>query len=149
MSIGAKKGRNNMEWPKPESNMIPEGHYLFRLREEPEMETFAFTDKKGKDRQGTKMTFFAVGTNDTGEFDVRESLFVWDKRYADLCVALNVDHGKDIRVTGEMFQADIIHEPDKKDPTKTWPRIINILPHIAGMEFPEAAGSDDDDNIPF
>jgi hypothetical protein len=134
--------------PKPEANMIPEGHYVFRFREEPEMETFTFMDKKGKEREGTKITFYAVGANEGGEFDVRESLFVWDKRYADLCAALNVDHGKDIRLTGEVFEGDIIHEPDKRELTKVWPRIIKIIPHVVeGGAFPEAASGDDD--IPF
>ena len=136
-----------MRLPKPEANMIPEGHFVFRLREEPETETFTFTDKKGKEREGTKVTFFFVGTNDAGEFDVRESLFVWDKRYADLCLALGVDHGKDSQIPGPSFEADIIHEPDKRDLTKVWPRLIKITPRpVEGADFPEGAS---DDDVPF
>lgn len=138
------------KWPKPESNMIPEGHYVFRFREEPIFEPYTFTDKKtGNDRQGQKITFFAVGSSGDEEFDVRESFFVWDTRYADLCAAVGVEHGKDIKVGGAHFEGEIIHEASKKDPTKVYPRIINIAAHFEGdMEFPEGDKTGDD-GCPF
>jgi hypothetical protein len=139
-----------MEWPKPENNTIPEGHYVFRLREDPEFETWTFTDKKsGKEKIGTKITFFAIGVNADGdEYEVRESMPVWDKRYADLCAALFVDHGKDIKMAGAHFEGDVIHEPDKKDIMKSWPRITKIVAHVGEMDFP--AGEDvKEDDTPF
>jgi len=136
-------------WPKPESNLAPEGHYVFRLREDPEFEPYTYNDKKtGKPRQGNKITFFAIGTNEAGEFTVRESMFVWDVRYADLCAALNVEHGRDIKMAGAKFEGRVIHEEDQKDPTKKYARIVDIRPFAD--DVPEAAGEPSgDEDIPF
>lgn len=137
-------------WPKPESNMIPEGHYTFQLRAEPTFEEWDYTDKNGTPRTGRKIHLEVVGTNDAGEFNAQDNFPVWDKRYADLCAALRVDHGADIRMAGATFEADVKYEPDRKNPTKSWPRIINIVSANGGEpEFPEAASKGDDDDIPF
>jgi hypothetical protein len=136
-------------WPKPESTLIPVGRYEFRLKEEPVFEPWTFTDKKtGKAKEGNKITFFAIGSNDAGEFDVRESFFVWDKRYADLCSALGVDHGHDIKMAGARFHGEIIHEPDKRELSKVWPRIINIMPADYSESFPTETESADE-VVPF
>jgi hypothetical protein len=138
-------------WPKPESNVIPEGHYTFRLREEPVFEPFDYTEKKtGKQGQGTRIIIFVVGTNGIGEeFSAREQMPAWDPRYTDLCEALGVDHGRDIKMAGARFEGDVIHEPDKKDLTKSWPRIIKIK---RAADAPADADDDvpaGDDAIPF
>lgn len=127
-------------WPEPESRMIPEGHYTFRLSEEPDFETWDYTDKKtGKPRVGRKIIVQLVGKNDGGEFEMRADIPVWDTRYADLCAALGVDHGQDISMAGAEFEADVYHEPDGRDPSKSWPRLKGI----------KAAGAADGNDIPF
>jgi hypothetical protein len=138
-------------WPKPESNLAPEGHYVFRLREDPEFEPYTYNDKKtGEPRQGNKITFFAIGANEAGEFTVRESFFVWDPRYADLCAALGVDRGRDIRMAGAEFEGRVIHEADRNGPTKKYARIVDIR-----ASSNATAGGDDEvpplgeDPIPF
>ena len=137
-------------WPEPENIMIPEGHYVFTLREDPAFETWAYTDKKGREREGNKILLEVVGVNDAGEFDAHDQIPVWDKRYADLCAALFVEHGKDIRMAGAEFEADIKYEPDRKDARKSWPRIINITAHGGEPEFPEGTKTNGDGSeIPF
>jgi hypothetical protein len=135
-------------WPEPTNVLIPEGHYTFRLSEEPELEEFPYTVKRtGEERTGTKIKIFVIGTNESGEeFNAQESLFAWDPRYTNLCAALNVDHGRDIRSKGSTFEADVKYEPDRKNPTKSWPRIINIA---AVLDFPADKQANADDDVPF
>jgi len=137
-----------MRWPEPEGRAkIPEGHYSFRLNREPELIGFTYTDKEGKEREGRKIKIFAIGVGNNGEFPVVDTIVAWDERYRDLCVALGVDHGRDIQVAGSYFEADIKHELDKKDPTKSYPRLVNIAKRSDVPDIgPEPAGGDD---IPF
>jgi hypothetical protein len=132
-----------MQWPKPENRKIPEGHYQFRLNREPELKKFPFKDKHGEDREGRRLIIYAIGLGDEGEFSVVDSFLPWEDRYADLCAALGVEHGKDIQVEGSIFEADIKWEPQKNDPTKTWPRIVNI---VIPKEFKSKSEGDD---VPF
>ena len=128
-------------WPEPENRMIPEGHYTFRLSEEPDFEEWDYTDKKtGKPRVGRKIILQLVGKNDGGEFEMRADIPVWDTRYAELCGALHVDHGRDIEMAGAEFEADVYHEADNRDPSKSWPRLKGIK---------AVGGADDETEIPF
>jgi hypothetical protein len=131
-------------WPKPENEKIPEGHYQFRLNREPEFKKFPYV-KNGIEKEGTKIVVFAVGLGEKGQFSVRDEIVTWDPRYADLCSALHVEHGRDIQVAGAVFEADIVHEPDRKDPTKSWPRMANISGSGDGPATAEGEG----DDIPF
>lgn len=131
-----------MIWPKPEREKIPEGHYQFRLNREPELKAFAYTDKNGVEREGRKVVIFATGLNAGGEYQVADAFLPWEDRYKSLCTALGVEHGKDIAVSGAVFEADIRHEADRRDPTKSWPRIVNI---VHKGDVPDQAG----DDIPF
>ncbi len=124
-------------FPEPEGfKLIPEGHYEFRINREPVLEKYHYTDKDGADKEGRRMVVFAVGLNDQGEFMIRDVMAVFEPRYRELCEALKVEHGRDIAITGAVFEADVKHEPSKKDPTKIFPRLVNIT------------GKDGDD-IPF
>jgi hypothetical protein len=134
-----------MKWPEYEGKAkIPEGHYQFRLYKEPELKAFTYTSKDGIEKSGRKVVLYAIGLNETGSFSVIDNIIAWEERYRDLLDALHVEHGKDIDMEGAVFEADIIHEADKKDPTKSWPRIVNIRP--CG-DVPSAQGIADD--IPF
>jgi hypothetical protein len=134
-----------MKWPESEARKLPpEGHYSFRVNREPELKKVTFKDKEGNDKEGRKIIFYAVGINDTGEYPISDGFFPWESRYEELLAALGVEHGKDIQVTGAYFTADIKHQPDKKDPTKVYPRLANIQ----GQGDVPASNVPDDD-IPF
>lgn len=122
-----------MKWPEPKKG-IPEGHYAFTLLEEPEL----FKSESGKLRLQLQLEATPGGHKH------KESFFPWEERYEDLCKALGVEHGRDIRMTGASFQGDVAYEPDRRDPTKQYARIKNIIP--AG-EF--AAEGDEGGDIPF
>ena len=123
-------------WPKPEGfELIPEGHYEFRLNKEPELKGFKYT-VDGTEKEGRKMVIYAVGLNGSGEYRIREAIATFDPRYKELCDALKVEHGRDIQMEGSIFEADVKHEADKSNPTKVYPRLVNIT-------------SKGDDDIPF
>jgi hypothetical protein len=135
-----------MQWPEFEGRVkIPEGHYSFRMNREPELKSFPYKDKDGNAKSGRKIVIYAIGLNDEGEFPVVDAIVAWEERYADLCKALGVEHGRDLVMAGSRFEADIIHEPDKTDPTKSYPRLTNI---IAVADIPPSTGPGDED-IPF
>jgi len=131
-----------MIFPAPENVKIPEGHYQFRLNREPELKKFTFTDAKtGESREGRKVVIYATGLNSEGEYRISDALLPWEQRYADFLKALGIEHSKDINVQGATFEADVIHEADRKDPLKSWPRLQNIK----GREDVPDGG----DDIPF
>jgi hypothetical protein len=114
-------------FPEPEGfKLIPEGHYEFRINKEPELQKYTYTDKDGNSKEGRRLKVFAVGLNGQGEWLITDTIAVFEPRYRELCEALNVEHGKDISVTGTIFEADVKHEASKKDPTKVFPRLANI-----------------------
>ena len=125
-------------WPEPKTG-IPEGSYTFTLNREPELQKFQTS--KGESR---RLVLFVVGN--PGEHSHKESFVPWDPRYDDLCRALNVQHGRDITMEGAEFDAEIIYEDDKSDPSKSWPRLRNIRPVTEGV--PKGRTAEEDD-IPF
>ena len=128
-----------MMWPKSENERIPEGHYSFRLNREPELKAFSSTDREGRPKEGRRIILYVRGIGDQGEFSHVESFVPWEERYAQLCKALHVDHGRDIEMEGAMFEADIKHEPDPNNPLKSYARIVNIVVPAEG----------DGDDVPF
>jgi hypothetical protein len=137
-----------MRFPEYEGKKkIPAGHYQFRLNKEPELIAFPYKDAKtGEEKKGHKIKLYAVGINSAGEFSVIDQIPAWDPRYADLLKALQIEHGRDIQVEGSVFEADIIHEADKTDPTKSYPRIVKIIPTSDIPQGKDVGGGDD---IPF
>ena len=123
-----------MKWPEPKKG-TPEGHYTFTLNPEPEL----FKSERGSLRIAFSFTAMP------GNISHKESFFPWEDRYEDLCKVLSVEHGKDIRMDGASFDGDIIYEPSKQDPTKSYARIKNIRP--AGEFCPKTGDGDGD--IPF
>lgn len=135
-----------MQWPEFEGRVkIPIGHYSFRLNREPELKSFPYKDKDGNAKSGRKIVIYAIGLNETGEFPVVDAIVAWEPRYADLCKALGVEHGRDVVMAGSRFEADIVHEADKVDATKSYPRLTNIT---AVADIPPSTGPGDED-IPF
>jgi len=133
-----------MRWPEPENKKIPEGHYQFRLNREPELVPITITDKDGNKRESRRLKIYARGIGTEGEFGVVDSFVPWEDRYGDLCAALGVDHGRDIQMEGAIFEADIKYQTAGNDPTKSYPRIVNIV--VANDPTP---ASGDGDDIPF
>jgi hypothetical protein len=134
------------EWPSPQAGIPPEGSYAFRVTKEPDIKEFDYTKKDGSEHIGKRLVLYVEASNETGTFNVVDSFIPWEPRYADLCAALNVEHGKDIHVSGRTFLGEIIHEADKKDAKKIYPRIIKIK---AGDEDTPFSGEDDESEIPF
>jgi hypothetical protein len=137
-----------MIWPTFEGNKkIPEGHYTFKFNREPELLGFTYKDKDGQEKKGRKIKVYATTydavSND--EYRIIDAIVAWEDRYADLCAALRVEHGRDLQMEGAVFQADVKYEADKNDPTKAYPRLVNIKPHDDVPQGKDVGG----DDIPF
>jgi hypothetical protein len=137
-----------MRFPEYEGKRkIPVGHYQFRLNKEPDLIAFDYTDpNNGEKKKGHKIKLYAVGISPAGEFSVIDQIPVWDLRYSDLLKALQIEHGRDIQVEGAIFEADIVHEADKQDPTKSYPRIVKIVP---ASDIPQGKDVGGGDDVPF
>jgi len=108
-------------FPAPQTK-IPEGHYQFRLNKEPILD-----EKIGKGgKKFSTVTIYAIGLSEEGEFYIIDNFLPWEDRYADLLAALGVDHSAEVEVVGSVFEADVVHVPDQRDSTKTWPKLKNI-----------------------
>lgn len=142
-----------MHLPPHEPQQAPEGHYLFKVMEEPEL--------RKKTSPSTGNEFVTVGfnfklTDENGNSRYhRESFVPWDKRYRDLLIAFGAQEDKQGKVhlseqatvIGRTFEADIIHEEDKDDPTKTWSRIARIKTNDDVP--PPDEPNESEDEIPF
>lgn len=120
-----------MGLPNYEPQQVPEGSYKFLVLVEPE--------KRKKTSSGGKefisiLFSFKLTDEDGGVRYHKESLVPWSPGYRDLLLAFgakpdkkgNVHLGDEITVEGKIFEAEIIHEPDKDDSTKSWSRVANI-----------------------
>ena len=134
--------------PPYEPNRLPEGHYHFIISEEPQKDSRRRDD--GKVTTTVKMSFRVEVRS--GFRRHRESIGVWEDRYRDLLFAIGATEDENgdphlsqtTDVVGRNFDADIIHEPDKNDPTKFWARIANI-------EVPprEAKNTEEEEDVPM
>lgn len=131
-------------WPEPENRKAPEGHYEFRLNREPEILKFTYHDKNGNEKESRKVKLYAVAAGPAGTFPVIDQFLPWEGRYSDLYKALGVEHSKDIEMEGSTFEADIKHEPDRKDPSKSYVRIVNIK-----VPDDKPGAGEGGDDIPF
>lgn len=137
-----------MQWPEPKNRIqIPEGHFSFRLSREPELRKFI--DSRGQDNR--RIIIYAIALGEHGEFPIVDSFVPWEPRYAVLCKALGVEHGRDIIMAGSLFEADIVHEPRKDKPGEFWPRIQNIMIPKTEEEppLPEGEGPEGAEDVPF
>ena len=120
-----------MGLPPYEPQQVPEGHYRFKVMAEPER--MKRTGSGGKDFISIKFSFKLMDELGNIRYH-KESLVPWIPGYRDLLLAFgakpdekgNVHLSDEANVVGKEFDAEIIHEPDKNDPQKTWSRIANI-----------------------
>lgn len=123
-----------MSLPPSQSRKIPEGAYVFTVSEAP-------TKKKhnsGMENEFVTIAFlFRVEDSSGNTYKHRESLIPWIPVYQDILIALGGeldDKGNahlgdsEEALVGRSFGAEIIHEPDRDDSTKTWARIANVEP---------------------
>lgn len=135
--------------PNYEPQRIPVGKYRFMVTEEPELRKKT-SGATGKDFVSVKFSFKT--TDDSGNIRYyKESFLPWDDRYRDLLLAFGAKKDKDGKVhlseqesvVGKTFDADIIHEEDRNDSSKTWARIAHIKVEGGKAEVEE------EDDIPF
>jgi len=132
-----------MKFPDPESFLVPEGHYTFKISKEPSI---------NRTNNRIWIIFYFKVTNEYGETrDFSDVIFPSEPRYIDLLFALGAKpdekgtpHLHDIDPIGLTFEADIIHGPDRKDPTKTRDSVTNI---VVSNDVPPTTGEDTD--VPF
>ncbi len=145
--------------PDSERTRIPVGSYKFQIMKEPDARR-----KTGQSGKGfTTILFILKATNEAGEtFDHMESILAFEERYDDLLLVLGATDikgrlsGKTIEPVGMMFNAEIVHEPDKNDPRKSWARMVNIRGLEEGKPEPVETlkdtmldKPDEDDDVPF
>ena len=134
----------------------PEGRFEFMIKEEPE---------KRRHNSGTEREFISVKftfrTRDSmGEIRTHiESIVPWDEKYRNLLLALGGEEDEKgevhlnemVDIVGQTFDAEIIHEPDRDDSSKSWARIANIkIPERDDEDVPAPSGNGGDDGeVPF
>ena len=136
--------------PDGESQKIPEGKYQFVVIKEPELRK---KESASTGKEFVAVTFVFKLTDNMGNVrQHKESLLPWDYRYTDLLLAFGAKRGKDGKVhlgeqeslVGMTFDAEIIHEPDRNDSSKTWARIAGIK-----VEGDKVEAEEEDQDIPF
>jgi len=127
--------------------LLPEGHYKFKVTDEPEIR-----------KTGTAkwMIFkFLATAPDGNERKFSDVFFPSDEKYRRLLLIAGakpdekgVPHLSNMDTTeliGVEFEADIVHAPDKKDPSKTRDSIVDIV--LPDEDVPPPSGKDDE--VPF
>ena len=141
-----------MGLPTYEPQQVPEGHYKFQVIAEPEKRK---KTSSGGNEFTTILFSFKLTDEDGGVRYHKESLIPWNPVYRDLLLAFgakpdkkgNVHLGDEITVVGQIFEAEIIHEPDKDDPRKSWSRIANIKLDNQDNDVPPPEKPEDE--VPF
>ena len=154
-----------MSLPPSQSRKIPEGAYTFTVSEAPTKQRH----NSGTDKEFVAVVFFFRVEDSLGNsYKHRESLVPWDPIYQNILIALggeldekeNAHLGdREEDLVGRSFEAEIIHAPDKDDPTKTWARVTNVespetsIPPIPQEEEdvppPINGVNGEEDEIPF
>jgi len=146
-----------MRLPDYTPDIIPEGHYDFKVVDEPEQRRKTYNDRKtGAERETLYLLVpFSARDSETGRtLKHREAFFTHEKRYKDLLLATggvmkpdgNIEPPDSVDMVGKRFKARIAHEADKRDPSKTRARIQDIVSQSAPDEDVPPPGEDD---IPF
>ena len=121
-----------MSLPSYQPQRLAEGQYTFTISKEPEQRKHS-----GAKQDFISVTFFFRAEDSNG--NVRghiESLLPWESKYKDVLLAIGgmeneqgeVHLHETEDIVGKSFTAEIVHEEDKKDSSKTWARIANIEP---------------------
>jgi len=141
-----------------ESLNLPEGHYRFQVREEPEKRK----QTSAKGNEYTMYIFKFMATNEVGSSRKYSDVFVhWDERWKDLLLALGgktddkgIIHLSETTIVGKQFEADIKHEPNPNKPNEIRGKLINIValndvPQPTLVEDEEISPPEEEDEAPF
>jgi len=139
-----------MSLPPHEPQQVPEGHYRFQVIKEPEQRKHT-SNATGKDFISITFSFKLEDPNGNIRYH-KESILPWEGRYKDLLLAFGAEEDKDgkvhlseqAQIIGKIFEAEIIHEPDRNDSSKSWSRIANIK---TNDDVPPPA--EEEDEVPF
>ena len=143
--------------PDYEQRLIPEGTYAFNISTEPEVRRSRTTDDRGKSRETLNVKVkLLVDLGNGRQTTHTEVFFVHEPRYRDFLLAIGCKRSDDghihtpesFDVIGRSFVADLIHEPNKKDPSRVWARVTNFKLGNEDDDIP-APNSATDDDIPF
>jgi len=145
-----------MSLPSYQPQRLAEGQYTFTISKEPEQRKHS-----GAKQDFVSVTFFFRAEDSYGNTKSHvESLLPWEPRYKDVLLAIGgvEDEQGEVHlhetedIVGKSFTAEIVHEEDKKDSSKTWARIANIEPPGGREEedvpMPNGSGEADDE-VPF
>lgn len=133
--------------PDFQPNLLPEGHYKFKVTDEPEIR------KTGTSKW---MIFRFIATSPDGnERKFSNVLFPGDEEYRRILLVAGakpdekgIPHlsSMDTReLIGVEFEADIAHEPDRKEPSKIRDSIVNIV--LPDEDVPPP--NHEEDEVPF
>jgi len=114
-----------------DSLRLPEGHYIFQVREEPE----ARKQTSDKGNEYIYYIFKFTATDHEGISRKYNDIFVrWDERFGALLTALGAKPDKDGKLhlsetdtVGKQFEADIEHRSNPKKPGEVQDKIVNII----------------------
>lgn len=138
-----------LEWDPEQSQKLPEGHYTFQIREEPEK-------RRQTSSGGNEYTYYIFKfkvISESGASRKYNDIFVpWDERFKDLLIALGGKEGRDGKihlsetdVIGRQCEADIRHEPNPNKPGEVRDKMVNI---VGLNDVPEPTNGEED-KIPF
>ena len=135
--------------PEPTSNLVPEGHYSFKIKEEPEV-------RKTGDKKWVIIRF-EITNADGNSRPFSDIFFPGDEKYHRLlfCAGAEPDEkgvphlsSMDTReLVGVEFDGDIAHIPDRKDPQKIRDTIQNIV--LPGEKESMTDETPEEDEVPF
>ena len=135
--------------PEFEPNLVPEGHYKFRIMEEPEV-------MKTNERRWIIFKF-KLTTSDGRTRKYSDVFFPGDEKYR--CLLLVAGAEKDEKgiphlskmdtseLVGVEFEAEIVHTPDRKDPNKIRDTIADIV--LPEEDVPPPEEPESEDEVPF
>ena len=149
-----------MSLPSYQPQRLAEGQYTFTISSEPEQRKHT-----GANNDFVSVKFFFRVEDSKGNVKSHvESLLPWEPKYRDILLAIGgtedergeVHLHETENIVGKSFTAEIIHEEDKKDSSKTWARIANIEPPEGREEedVPMPTGNngepgEPEDEVPF
>jgi len=135
--------------PEPTFNLVDEGHYSFRVTQEPEV-------RKTGDKKWLIVRFDITDVNGNTR-SYSDVFFPSDDKYHKLLFAAGAEpdekgipHLSDMNtkeLVGAEFEGDIEHIPDRKDPTKIRDIITNVT--LRGEKETGTREVEEEDEVPF
>ena len=136
--------------PEPKFNLVDEGHYSFKVTQEPEV-------RKTGDKKWLIVRFDITDVNGNTR-SYSDVFFPSDDKYHKLLFVAGakpdekgIPHLSDMdtkELVGAEFEGDIEHIADRKDPTKIRDTITNVV--LRGeKEAKTEPGPEDENDVPF